>query len=350
MQPINKPSVVTPKGTQSILSRRNAILGGIAAALGFGYGLSRWDQTLPPRDQGAEERYRIRQDALLRSQGTNFKSVYFEISNPKLRVHVLEAGNGEPVLMLHGGDGVAAQWFPLFGRLQQKFHVFAPDRPGCGLTQMFNYNDNPVSFRDHAVAFVESTMDVLGLRAANIIANSMGGYFALVFALAHPERVSRMVTIGEPAGSSNSRPIAIRLQSMRGVNRLLYATVMRPGDASTREAFQRLLVADIGHVPQAYLDCNTAAALIPGATESWLTMLQNVGPMTYSLRPELKELRMPVLMIWGDKDMFGPPSEGAEMAALMPNAKLAVLHNAGHLAWLDQPEQCEQLVSEFLRV
>jgi len=330
-------------------SRRNLIFGGVASALiALGYGGSRWGQKLPPRDPAAEERYRQSQDTLLRANGGDFQATYLQISDPNLRVHVLEAGKGEPVLLIHGGNGTAVQWVPLFGRLQRSFHVFAPDRPGCGLTQMFNYNETGVPLRQHAVAFVRSTMDALRLKKATIIGNSMGGYFSLAFALAHPERVSRLITIGEPAGSSASVPFMFRLLATRGINRLMYSTIMKPGDASTRDFFARMLVSNIHRVSKDYLDCVTAASLIPGATESWLTMVQNAGPLTYALRPELKNLTVPTLLIWGDKDAFGSPERGAEMVALMPRGRLEIVHDAGHLVWVDQPSECTDLVCKFL--
>ena len=113
--------------------------------------------------------------------------------------------------MIHGGNSVAVSWAPLLSRLQRTFHIYAPDRPGCGLTEKFNYLGIP--FREHAVAFVRSTMDALGLRRAALVGSSMGGYFSLAFALAHPEQVSQLVTIGEPAGSARDWPRAHRTVS-----------------------------------------------------------------------------------------------------------------------------------------
>jgi pimeloyl-ACP methyl ester carboxylesterase len=218
---------------------------------------------------------------------------------------------------------------------------------------MFNYRDVPL--REHAVNFVLTTMDELGLKTANIVGNSMGGYFALVFALAHPERVKRLVTVGEPAGSSATIPPANRLLAMRGLNGLMYATVIKPGDSATYEGFKRILVAHPDRLSPAYLDCCTAASEIPGATESWLTLLEDChitsgrSTLTYSLRPELPKLSMPTLLIWGDKDSFGPPSLAKEMAQSMPHGRAKVVPDAGHLAWLDQPKTVADLIANFLR-
>jgi pimeloyl-ACP methyl ester carboxylesterase len=310
-------------------------------------------QHLPARDRDAEERFLRAQELLLAGNGNRMHSRFVPIAEPRLRVQVLEGGQGEPVLLLHGGNGVAAQWEPLLSRLSSGFHVYAPDRPGCGLTEMFDYRDVPL--REHAVNFVLSTMDALGLKSANLVGNSMGGYFALVFALAHPERVKRLITVGEPAGSSATIPVGNRLLAMRGLNGLMYATVMKPGASATYEGFKRILVAHPERLSSAYLDCCTAASEIPGATESWLTLLEDChiaggrSTLTYSLRPELVKLSMPALLIWGDKDSFGPPSLAKEMAQSMPHGRAEVVADAGHLAWLDQPETVADRIADFLR-
>ena len=310
-------------------------------------------QHLPARDPGAEERFLRAQNLLLAGNGNSVHSRFVQTAEPRLRVQVLEGGQGEPVLLLHGGDGMAAQWEPLLSRLSSGFHIYAPDRPGCGLTDMFNYRDVPL--REHAANFVLSTMDALGLKTANLVGNSMGGYFALVFALAHPDRVKRLITVGEPAGSSATIPPANRLLAMRGLNGLMYATVMKPGASATYEGFKRILVAHPDRLSPAYLDCCTAASEIPGATESWLTLLEDCSitggrsTLTYSLRPELPKLSMPALLIWGDKDSFGPPTLAKEMAQLMPQGSAEVVPDAGHLAWLDQPDKVAALITNFLR-
>jgi pimeloyl-ACP methyl ester carboxylesterase len=310
-------------------------------------------QHLPARDRDAENRFLRAQDLLLAKGGNGVHSRFVQIVEPRLRVQVLEGGQGEPVLLLHGGNGVAAQWEPLLSRLSSGFHIYAPDRPGCGLTDMFNYRDVPL--REHAVNFVLSTMDALGLKTASVIGNSMGGYCALVFALAYPERVKRLVTVGEPAGSSATIPLGNRLLAMRGLNGLMYATVMKPGASATYEGFKRILVAHPDRLSPAYLDCCTAASEIPGATESWLTLLEDChitsgrSTLTYSLRPELPKLSMPTLLIWGDKDSFGPPSLAKEMAQSIPHGRAEVVPDAGHLAWLDQPDTVADLIANFLR-
>ena len=335
-------------------TRRKVVVAGAGAVAGAVTAYV-WNlhQALPARDPLAEDAFRRAQERLLTENGSRVHARSIQAGQPRLRTQVLEGGQGEPVLLLHGGNGVAAQWEPILSRLSSAFHVYAPDRPGCGLTEMFDYRNVPL--REHAVHFVASVMDALGLEKANLVGNSMGGYFALVFALAHPERVRRLITVGEPAGSSATIPGANRLLALRGINGLMYATVMRPSPSATYQGFKRILVAHPERLSQTYLDCCTAASQIPGATESWLTLLEDChiaggrSTLTYALRPELSKLSMPTLLIWGEKDSFGPSSLATEMARRMPDGGTDILPDAGHLAWLDQPEKVAASISRFLQ-
>jgi pimeloyl-ACP methyl ester carboxylesterase len=262
----------------------------------------------------------------------------------------LGRADAPPVILIHGGNSVAAGWEPLLSLLQDDLRLYAPDRPGCGLTDKLDYSSVP--FREHAVAFIGSVLDELGLGRVSLVGNSMGGYWALLFALAHPERVERLALIGEPAGTSRHPSFRFRLISTPGLNRLLYATALKPRRSRTRRQL-RMLAAHPERVPEAFLDVVHAAAVLPGARRAWLSMLERVNPpgraprLTYALRPELSRIQCPTRFIWGDRD-FCSPSWGEQLCQLIPQAHLDVIHDAGHLAWLDAPERVAGLLREFL--
>jgi len=265
---------------------------------------------------------------------------------------VLEVGKdgAPPVLLIHGGTAFAAGWEPLLSLLQDDLRLFAPDRPGCGLTDKVDYRGMP--FREHAIAFIGATLDALGLERASLMGNSIGSYWALLFALAHPERVERLALVGEPAGSSRHPSARFRLISTPGLNRLLYATVLKPRRARARRQM-RMIVAHPERVSDVFLDMAQAAAELPGAQRAWLSMLEEVNPvqrapkLTYALRSELPRIQCPTFFIWGDRD-FCSPSWGKQMCKLIPHARMEVIPDAGHLAWLDAPQQVATLLREFL--
>ena len=323
---------------------------------GLGY-LFRANHAIPPADLAAEQRFRDLQGLALSAYGVPAVSKQVPIADPPLNVHFLDAGAGEPLLFLHGGNSVAAGWIPLLAKLEG-YHLLAPDRPGCGLTTKFNYSN--VSVRDHATVFVGSVMDALGLKKAVIVGNSMGGYFALAFALSRADRVSKLILLGEPAGSAPDIRVANRLVGTRIINSALFLSVLKPGPATMRNSLRSMLVAHPERVSDALFDCLTAGAVIPGAAESWITMnesffrppgaglISGASTLSYALRPELNGLHIPTLFLWGDRDTFGPPTLGKEMAALMPAARCEVIPDAGHLPWIDDAQLCAQHIRDFL--
>ncbi len=303
----------------------------------------------------AVDRFEAAERQLFAATGTRVRFHFIE-GNDKLhgvaRIRILEAGRDDapPLVMIHGGNSVAAGWEPLLSILQRDFHVYAPDRPGCGLTGKFDYHGVP--FRMHGTDFVEAALNGLALRRATLVGNSMGGYWALLYALAYPERVERLVLVGEPAGSSPRPIFRLRLLGTPGVNRLLYATALRPNRARTRKQFGTL-VAHPERISDAFLDLSYAASMLPWAQLGWTSMLERVLPvghvpeLTYALRPELPQLRVPTLFIWGDRD-FCSPRWGRELCALIPQAQFTEIPETGHLAWLDSPQKVADLALSFL--
>ena len=89
------------------------------------------------------DEFKKAQQALLAKYGVSARSQYLKLDKPPLTAHVLDAGKGPPVLILHGGNATAAQFAPLMSALQKEFHCFAPDRPGCGLTDKIDYQGVP---------------------------------------------------------------------------------------------------------------------------------------------------------------------------------------------------------------
>jgi 2-hydroxy-6-oxo-octa-2,4-dienoate hydrolase len=243
--------------------------------------------------------------------------------------------------MIHGGGATLAEFAPLLGLLERDFHIYAPDRPGCGLSQMIDYSN--ISIRQQAVDCISSLFDQLGLQRAAVAGCSIGGYWALVFALAAPERVSKLVLLGGPAGSASHWPERMpppRSQQpppTLASTRVGYGFVMANADRASPEMMQTML----------------AAAQIPGATRGWDSLVSAAReqfpiPMSYALRPELKSLKMPALFAMGDKDMEGPPALGKEMAELAPQGRFELVPDSGHVIWLDKPEIVAQITRDSL--
>jgi pimeloyl-ACP methyl ester carboxylesterase len=290
------------------------------------------------------EAFKKAQEKLLAKSKVTAKSQFVILTKPPLTAHVLDGGKGEPVLLIHGGNAMAVQFAPLFADIQNEFRWYAPDRPGCGLTDKFDYS-KCTDFRQHAVDFVEGIMDALKLPRAHLVGSSMGGFWALTFALAKPDRVGKIVLLGEPAGSPPPDKTAPRPPAAKGT----------PSVEKMRAALGARLVANVDRVSIEMLEASVAAASLPGAQLSWNTMVESVlskpdpGCLTYSLRPELKNLRAATLFVWGEKENLASRKVVEEMVPLAAQAQFKLVADAGHIVWFDQPEQCSKLTIDFLK-
>ncbi|HEX9116813.1 MAG TPA: alpha/beta hydrolase, partial [Anaerolineae bacterium] len=129
---------------------------------------------------------------------------------------------------------------------------------------------------------------------------------------------------------------------------------LRPNRQKGRQQLA-MVVAHPERLSEAYLDLSYAAATLPGARRAWLSMLERViGPfrddsaLTYGLRPELPRLRCPTLFAWGERDGVCSPEWGKPLCDLIPQARLEILPDAGHMPWLDSPQEVAALGLAFL--
>lgn len=291
-----------------------------------------------------------RQRELLRYYGVPARSRYLDIERPQMRVHLLEAGEGEPLVLIHGGDGEGALWAPLMGALQHDFRLYALDRPGCGLSDPFDYRD--VDVRRHAGDFVSSVLDSLGLESATLVACSMGGFFALSTALDHPTRVRRLALVGMPVGMTSSASLPLRvIAGVPGLSRKFMRS--RGSVEAQREQYKRMFGTDPDTIPEPYLESRAAGVSIPATQDTWAVLLRRVAglrgikPGMY-LGEELANVAAPTLVLWGEHDM-APLEEGRRESARIAEAQFVAMTGLGHHPFLQAPEETARLISDFVR-
>jgi len=290
-----------------------------------------------------------RQGELLRHYDLPARSRYIEIESPQMRVHLLEAGEGEAVVLIHGGDGEAALWAPLMAELTEDVHLYALDRPGCGLSDPFDYRRTDL--RRHAGDFVTSTLDGLGLESATLLACSMGGYFALATALDHPQRVRRLALVGMPLGMSSSAPLPLRV--IAGVPGLSRRFMKSRGTVKAQRAqYRQMFGMDPDTIPEPYLASRVAGVSIPATQDTWAVLLRRIAGLR-GIRPgmylgdELSDIDVPTLVIWGEHDMASL-DEGRRESARIARAQFVPMMGCGHHPFLEAPGETARLVREFV--
>jgi pimeloyl-ACP methyl ester carboxylesterase len=272
------------------------------------------------------------------------------------RVHLLEQGAGAPVVLLHGTGNPAGFLLPLLDQLHG-VHAIAPDRPGVGLSDPI---DLPADrYRETAVAWLDRLLDTLELDATTLVGHSGGGVWALWYALAHPDRVKRLVLLGVPTLPKTRCPLPIRLVGTPGLGQLLSRLVppsptsmlrlaSSMGEKGTLAGYPDLvdLLVAAGRDP---ITDRTAKAEFRALISPFALLAPSGFRRRSRLRPdELRQLAMPTLVVWGERDPVGSIPVARAITELIPDARLEVLPT-GHGPWLGQPTRTAATVREFVR-
>lgn len=263
--------------------------------------------------------------------------------------YAMEGGEGDiPKVLVHGGLSEGSEWWPLAGRLGGR--VVIPDRPGCGLTYIPQPRRD--TFRAEAVRWLTDLVAALDAPQVDLIGNSLGGYHSLVFALAHPNRVRRLVLVGSPAGVHRRVPPFVRLWGNPLTGRLITRHPITDPE-KMRSVFQGLLVTDARRIPREALEVMVEAGLLPGVGRYSFEMLRQVIDIRgvrreLLINAELERLAVPTRFVWGEEDAFCPPGDADPVWERMPSAEMWQIPDAGHLPQLDQPDQVADAVTSYL--
>jgi pimeloyl-ACP methyl ester carboxylesterase len=267
------------------------------------------------------------------------------------RVHVVEAGDGVPVVHLHGNNTSALSHLMLLEHATAA-RSYLVDRPGMGLSDPSDFPRG--KFRDFAVRFVDDVLDALQLDNAVLAGASGGGVYATWYALEHPRRVRGLAMLGSTPTLPGCRlPLPIRLMAMPVLGDVMTRAV-KPGRRMLLHMMASVGEADTITRHPDLLDSLVAGARDPVAVAANRAEFQAfISPFGYRpatrTRPEdLRRLSVPTLMIWGDRDPVVPIEAVRATAQLIPDARLEVLP-AGHVPQLGHPERVAKLLTAFAR-
>ncbi len=259
------------------------------------------------------------------------------------KVWVLEDGQGEPLLYLHGFadvHAVTADLMPFHQELARSAHLIAPAHPGCAET---DENPDVLSIEDTIFHYLE-VLDALKLDKFNLVGACTGGWIAAELAARIPERVKRLALIGATGLFVPGEPIGdifMMVQPRQGVD-----------------------ISDLRAMLFGSPDNPQALKLFPngrGDVEEELRRYQMLRfgsfigfkpPYFYS-RPlinRLHRIKAPTLVIWGEKDRMVPIAHGRAYAENLSGSNgLKVINSAGHSVHVEKPKETAMLITKFLR-
>lgn len=246
-----------------------------------------------------------------------------------LDVHYYTAGQGEPLVVIHGGGGDARTWRRNIGVLAEKYTVYAPDLPGYGGSQPLDGKYYVPELAD----FVEKFTKSLGLEKFSLVGHSLGGGIALDYALKFPLKITKLVLI---SSLCLGREIAfwVRFFSLPAFIRSLGA-VMVFGFKCVKWLLDHLN-------PAKYILPLTPASMAVGGS------ISNFHQQTLVLEKQLPEIKMPTLLVWGSRDPVVPVKQAYRAAEVIPDCQVAVFRNSGHNVHREKLKKFSSIVTDFL--
>lgn len=256
-----------------------------------------------------------------------------------------------PVLLLHGIASVTAAAAPLIPGFDGR-RVIALDWPGHGLSSATTLRRHDI--RTAPVRWLQAVIDAYDLERFDLVGHSMGGQFALYYALAHPERVRTLTLLGAPgaAFAEMHPPTGMRVMALLGVaGRMLRRAVTR-----AQYGANSAMTLGLGAVepwPSKLVDCGYLAsqreAFVTSLPSYFKAIASPLGVRRSAVvtTTQLATLPMPVLLLWGDADVFLTLARAPGSIAAIPDAAVVELRG-GHAPWLNAPDEACTAMTRFL--
>jgi pimeloyl-ACP methyl ester carboxylesterase len=239
------------------------------------------------------------------------------------------AGQGEPLVVIHGGGGDAKTWWHNIEALADKYTVYAPDLPGYGGSQPLDGDYYIPELTDFVDRFAKS----LGLEKFFIIGHSLGGGIALDYTLKFPQKIKKLVLV---SSLCLGREIAfwVRLCTLPALIRSLGALL-----EFVFKSFKWVL--SILNPAKYIMPLSPAIIGVGGG-------ITNFRQQTLVLEPRLSEVKMPTLLVWGSRDPIVPVMQAYRAAKIIPDCRVEVFKNRGHNVHRDELKKFSSLITGFL--
>jgi 2-succinyl-6-hydroxy-2,4-cyclohexadiene-1-carboxylate synthase len=257
-------------------------------------------------------------------------------------LHITETGSGPPLLLLHGFTGSAAEWYDLLPELASGRRVIMPDLIGHGASAA---PDDPARYTmERCVADLLTVLDQLELAQVDLLGYSMGGRVALHLAAAAPERINRLILESAAPGIADEAERAARAAA----DDALADQIEAAGVEWFVEHWTAIpLFASQTALPEPVRAAQRERRLAQ-RPHGLANSLRGMGAgRQASLWERLSDIDLPTLIISGEFDIKYV-TIGNQMAEMMPQARHAIVPNAGHTVHLEQPQAFNKIVVRYL--
>jgi 3-oxoadipate enol-lactonase len=249
-------------------------------------------------------------------------------------VNAAQFGEGPPLFLFHSLLSDRASFHAIIPRLSQSFRVFVPELPGFGRSSAVDGGLAAVA--DRMAEFVKEAADG---RDAIVLGNGYGGFVALQMAIRHSDIASRLVLAD--CGAAFSEPGRQAFRSMA-------AASQDKGLAAITDVAMLRLFAPEFQAQHPDLMRDRREAFLKTDPEVFRAACEALAAL--DLRPELKKVTVPTLVLVGEFDEATPPPMSHELSAGLPNARLIIVPGCAHVPQLQAPELFLQTIGKFLQI
>ena len=246
-------------------------------------------------------------------------------------------GQGPPLVLIQGLGVGRWGWEPVVDRLARQFRVIAIDNRGIGAS------DAPVgSYSTRAMAAdVVAVLDDAGVASASVVGTSLGGMVAQELALAHPERVDRLVLVATIPGGRLTAPMPLKTAYL-----LTWAPLMRSEQRLRGFVEHSLGPETLRRRPKVVRRLMALKRAHPQSEHAWRA--QATAGVLFDPLGRQRRITQPTLVLQGTADQVVNPVNAQLLADLIPGARLHYIEGAGHLIAWDEPRRFTRLVAGFL--
>jgi pimeloyl-ACP methyl ester carboxylesterase len=261
-------------------------------------------------------------------------------------VNVVELGSGAPIVFVHGLVGSWQNWLENLPHFARGHRVVALDLPGFGASGM---PADTISISGYA-RILDALLGELGIDAACVVGNSMGGFIAAELAIAFPQRVERLVLVSAAGISSQDMRDERGLAALRRAERLvtMYGgwIASRSEFVARRRRLRRAMLAIVCRHPERIPAPLVAEQLHGSGTPGFVDALDALT--NYPIEDRLGRIGCPTLIVWGTHDRLVPLRDADRFAAAIPGSRKLVYADTGHVSMLERPGRFNADLDAFL--
>lgn len=260
-------------------------------------------------------------------------------------IHYIEAGKGEPMIMIHGWLCWGAYWKKVIPLVKDRYHVYAPDLLGHGIS------DKPlgkeVSYGTDAQAErIIAFMNALGIRKACLVGHSMGGEIAAKVTLAAPDRVSGLVLVCAAGMEETPKLLPGYIKFFRAMH-LEGAAADMLDEAMIRRHVPGLMFYKENTMPDEFVKDVVMTNLKNKTDRTAMARVTREGLFRNFLDKRCAEIGVPTLVISAKYDIVVQPAMGKHYSSLIPGSQYVCIDRAAHMVpW----EQADQVAANIVRV